>query len=1424
MSGHYVTHSVCNSVEDLDRIIYDDSKHQNLHTLDLDCDYAAEILRQAHLKRMFVAPTKWLLLQDRRGRKIDNTRNVTLLGDDDSLTEIFQNLAVYPDSDVVLARRFDGDFLELTSVYRPSPQKSVIWENRGNWTITSGLKMRTFDVASARRRNLRQTALKSSIVITNPDTINHLTDFEDITVDTITKANYPWVFHLVNRMNATVSFIHVNSWGYREKNGSWNGMTGLLQRREIDIGTSMYMVADRMDVVQYVQLYTQTSSCFVFRRPLLSSVKNIFELPFQQNVWKAIAVFLLVVFCLLYLSMKWEHHVYQDASTKSAIYWKQINNDEPTVSDNFLIILGAVAQQGYSYEPYRISSRIVSLMLLLASLSLYASYTANIVALMQSTTDSIKTVSDLLYSSLILGVHDTVYNRHYFKSFQDPIRRKTYEQKIEPKGRTFSAWMSLEEGLRRVKNEHFAFHAPRGPTYQIMRQTYQEEEKCGITEIDYLNLIYPIFATPKQSPYLEILKTGMLRLQEYGLKHRDEHRLYPKKPVCSSQNSFITIGLTECYFALVTMGYGMLLSVVVLALELLWHKWQIRNMTEETTFHLNVEPCVKMSLFKTKEWWRTQCGVNESFDGRSLLITSLFGVERKDVVVVGSHSGYLRIYSPSSQWTDETKSPSGFKSSDLLIETQIGDCIIDIKAGRFVSGSQNIRLAILMPMKLVVYSILLNQGSVEHGDRCDLEVAYEHLLPRFPVFLTTGPFGGVQGRDFFCVQCLDGTLFFYEQETPTFSLILGNRLLPEPIVYVSRNDVFVTPNSSWILECYRYKSIAEFGNKDRTEGPKSLEPDWSYNIGEAVLDIDVVVLSSFEVAILVLGENNLYCLKDNCVSLKYAKRFDYKPLCFQAYVIEPDGKLMVLVIADTNTLMIYEGTTLKWSAQLPLTPVAVTRAHFQHLDGVIVVLSDEGQLEACYLGSEPSLFIAPPIHRRGYDYVAAEDELMELRKMTKKNKTSGVQLTDVTMDAELIMSVTVFLDAESRPRENQDNSKDTSDGHNLVCKLTIELSTYTTLHDVQVCVRVLEPFAAEKNCYVINNLCDRHVLRTKIYTTTDLPAISSDVRVTASYETADCGRVCVLQKTAQLPVKMILKTCPPENTSTFTATLKCSEPLVAFSQLFPELTGNVQKQSWNALGLQHVRTGSVVTIVSGATSNRYRIQSNDGLSMTLVVEQLLSRLENKAAGNLTTTIAQNHIQLVQTQMEAHFRNRQEVDRIASELELLSTQLRNIERKMLRAVRERSTRSLVASRLPFLLEATYRATFALLNDLAIAQAERKRTGHGLQCAVRLLLLLLRLNVNDDKYAMFEAAIGFEPQLRDELDWEEIADAGLSALLRSMSRKSSTIGHLDAKTTALNKMTSVKEFAKLKKRLVHAIERLDTYREDDMTENEQLEAAS
>lgn len=81
------------------------------------------------------------------------------------------------------------------------------------------------------------------------------------------------------------------------------------------------------------------------------------------------------------------------------------------------------------------------------------------------------------------------------------------EQKIESKGHK-SNWIDLEEGVRRIRNEPFAFYGARSHIYEIIQHTYQEEEKCGLTEIDYMNAIYPLLVIQKQSPYFEIIKNG----------------------------------------------------------------------------------------------------------------------------------------------------------------------------------------------------------------------------------------------------------------------------------------------------------------------------------------------------------------------------------------------------------------------------------------------------------------------------------------------------------------------------------------------------------------------------------------------------------------------------------------------------------------------------------------------------------------------------------------------------------------------------------------------------------------------------------------------------------------------------------------------------------------------------------------------------
>lgn len=68
--------------------------------------------------------------------------------------------------------------------------------------------------------------------------------------------------------------------------------------------------------------------------------------------------------------------------------------------------------------------------------------------------------------------------------------------------------MSMEEGVRRVRNGLFAFHAESGSAYKLVQETFQEDEKCGLEEIDYLDVLYPLLAIQKHSPYLEIVRAG----------------------------------------------------------------------------------------------------------------------------------------------------------------------------------------------------------------------------------------------------------------------------------------------------------------------------------------------------------------------------------------------------------------------------------------------------------------------------------------------------------------------------------------------------------------------------------------------------------------------------------------------------------------------------------------------------------------------------------------------------------------------------------------------------------------------------------------------------------------------------------------------------------------------------------------------------
>ena len=65
-----------------------------------------------------------------------------------------------------------------------------------------------------------------------------------------------------------------------------------------------------------------------------------------------------------------------------------------------------------------------------------------------------------------------------------------------------------------------------------------------------------------------------------------------------------------------------------------------------------------------------------------------------------------------------------------------------------------------------------------------LHLLYKHSLARSACNMCKGPFGIAKGKDYICVQSLDGELLFLEQERVSFSKFLPNFLVPGPICYV----------------------------------------------------------------------------------------------------------------------------------------------------------------------------------------------------------------------------------------------------------------------------------------------------------------------------------------------------------------------------------------------------------------------------------------------------------------------------------------------------------------------------------------------------------------------------------------------------------------------------------------------------------------
>uniref|UniRef100_A0A7N8WR52 Bardet-Biedl syndrome 9 n=1 Tax=Mastacembelus armatus TaxID=205130 RepID=A0A7N8WR52_9TELE len=773
-----------------------------------------------------------------------------------------------------------------------------------------------------------------------------------------------------------------------------------------------------------------------------------------------------------------------------------------------------------------------------------------------------------------------------------------------------------------------------------------------------------------------------------------------------------------------------------------------------------------MSLFKARDWWSAVLGEGEEFDQGCLCVGDVDNSGTgHDKVVVGSYMGMLRIFSPHA-----SKSSEGDVTDAQLLEVQLQNAIIQVEVGKFVSCSELFHLAVLHPRKLSVYSVSGTAGNVEHGDQYQLKLVYEHNLQRTACNMTHGTFGGGTGHHSLCIQSMDGMLMFFEQDSYSFGRFLPGFLLPGPLVYNPRTDSFLTVSSARQLESYKYETLAVATEAEGRQDPdlplkpggKRLMPDWTFVLGEQALDLSVPSFSHSSSSIFILGERNLYCLRDNG-QIRFMKKLEFNPSCFLPYATVMDGTTNLLLGNHTNMLLVYQDVTLKWAAQLSFVPVAVRVANFLELKGVVVSLSSDGHLLCSYMGTDPSFFSTPKVDAREADYEQVDAEMKKLQKIIRDaTRTQGRLVCPGELRSHLISLLLVLCRLVSSPLLMW----------SLLC-LQVKVKASCVLQSSKLTVSVQPPLAVTQDQFVLEPMGQSltafscGVFLNGRYPPTDL---TGDITVSYSSPTElnPKGVPRVLQARFSLPLVLVCVPSSPTRTTKFKITVDTNQPPVDLRSIFPE------DKDGNSLAFQFL-SGAKVTVVASKTSQRYRVQSDTFDDMWLVVKELVRKFDQHFSKLGVKDFRKSFsgplpLQDYFLSVDHHFQLRVSAQQYQDLLSERAVQFRAIQRRLLTRFKDKTPAPL--QNLDTLLDATYSQVMALAEAAEENRALLEEAFVRLRSATHLLVLLLSLwqGLTPDQTAILEATL--LPLLQDtpQLGWEESCDAAVSHLLRTCLSRS------------------------------------------------------
>ncbi|XP_050060032.1 glutamate receptor ionotropic, kainate glr-3-like [Aphis gossypii] len=523
--------------------------------IDLSCENSTEILQQISNDRLFNTQNDWILFDQNSFANETNSAQFALR----TFQLYLGNAYVLPDASVFLfLKTYDGVW-EIWSGFRASKSDAIRVFEIG----TASLNRMTIREMHDEKRNFRGVTLKSTSVIVEKDSFFGFDKKISSDLDVFAHMHYEMIVTLTNQLNFKTEITIVNDYGWYLGNGSFGGLIGLLQNEAIDFSaTGVLIRTDRMSVIDFAVGIVELRTAAMFRQPSLSSVHNILLLPFTTDVWIGVcATFCVFVFTLMFLM-------------RVNNYLGEKKYGSLNVPEIVTLVHGAICQQGFNSTLTLISIRVVIAVLFFTSVFFYTSYSASIAALVQSNSNSIKSIKDIVESSMTFSTQISPYGKRYFEETEDSDLKKLYKTKMVPYGN--KAFVKTAEGMERIRTEFHGFMVEIMSAYQTISKEWREEEKCALGEIQLFKLPLLSIALVKKSGHKDIFKQKLIQQMEIGLSKRISNQWIPPKPSCGSSSrtkQYVSVSVKETFLTLAVFGFGICISLVIFILEILHFTW-----------------------------------------------------------------------------------------------------------------------------------------------------------------------------------------------------------------------------------------------------------------------------------------------------------------------------------------------------------------------------------------------------------------------------------------------------------------------------------------------------------------------------------------------------------------------------------------------------------------------------------------------------------------------------------------------------------------------------------------------------------------------------------------------------------------------------------------------------------------------------------